>query len=84
MTKKIFELLALHLAECRPARPVGAPEMPIQSAPHSPRAGWSAAVLAVAEVCQKSNPSFDRDRFLDACLDWEVEIVNGELRRKTQ
>ena len=84
MTKKIFELLALHLAECRPARPVGAPEMPIQSAPGSPRAGWSAAVLAVADVCRLSNPSFDRDRFLDACLDWETEIEDGKLRRKIQ
>ena len=56
MSKKHFEALADGLAEIRP--------------PKSSRAQyavWLDAVKVMADVCDKTNPLFDRRRFIQAC-----------------
>jgi hypothetical protein len=63
MSKKHFEALAAALKEARPFTKgyntpdqVGAVLLP-----------WEESCLAVAGVCARFNPNFDRARFLKAC-----------------
>jgi hypothetical protein len=60
MTKKHFEALAAALAEQR----VGFSLLPSLKNQH---AQWCRDVQAVANVCARFNPNFDRARFLKAC-----------------
>jgi hypothetical protein len=71
MTKKHFNKLALELAAARPYR---------ATAPHN-WSGWRVAVRAVAQASEESNPRFDREKFLTACLTWGTQIKDGELVR---
>lgn len=56
MTKKVFEQLAVALKGAKPA----------YQDPCTEYEQWSKDVEAVAGVCQKLNPRFNRQRWLEA------------------
>ena len=62
MTRKHFNLLAGALWAVRPKPPISGTmihgALTVQ---------WQADCEAVADVCQKANANFNRDRFLSAC-----------------
>lgn len=62
MTKKHFDAIITALQETRPPRPP-------QSAPLlvDRHWQWNLDCEAIADVCAKFNPKFDRARFLGAC-----------------
>jgi hypothetical protein len=68
MSKKHFEALALALAMARPAIV-------------KQDSDWTVAMRAVADVCQGANPRFNRQRFVDACTDWDPVIRDGRIVR---
>ena len=57
MTKKDFEALARAFASVKPTPNTSNPAESL----------WEQAVEAVADVCQESNPRFNRSRFFAAC-----------------
>lgn len=58
MTKKHFNAFAAALKAT----------MPVYTGSHCKEyAQWRQDVIAVLEVCEKSNPSFNRGRFIAAC-----------------
>ena len=59
MTKKHFEALATSLASVRPDNDKPATHYVV----------WIQSVVAVADVCERSNVAFDRVRFVHACQD---------------
>ena len=59
MTRKHFNDIAQRLAEVMPAEKTKQWD------------GWFGAVCAIADSCQKFNSRFDRNKFLDACKDWD-------------
>ena len=61
MTKKHFIALADAIRESQPAKDKAEGESVTQDVS---RGQWSRDVLAIADVCQASNPRFDRERWL--------------------
>ena len=81
MTRKDFQLIADALAAATPHLPHDLPEMYAKGAADT----WRQTVAGAAWRCSQSNPRFDYDRFIDACLvnvhrmkDWyTVEHIGG-------
>lgn len=62
MTRKVFNELAARLKHVKPER------SPLSSCDNfCDGVQWRADVEAIADVCARFNPSFDRERFLKAC-----------------
>ena len=59
MTRKDFEAIARAFAQTRP----GVVKMD---------GDWARAMRAIADHCEESNPRFNRERFVNACMDWGV------------
>jgi hypothetical protein len=79
MTKKDFVALARALRGSRPAED----DYSTASDSNDKLEQWQADVAAVAEVCAKANPSFKRDKWLDAVELAETKPDTGpEFRRE--
>ena len=64
MTRKDFQLIADTLADATPHLQHGADEQYAKGAAET----WRQAVATAAWRCKQTNPRFDYDRFIDACM----------------